>query len=126
VWAVGGAELMGEGLTEAIEGGGGIGLGAGLFMPEGADDDGIGRKDDRGLEEPAEGAVNPAIKVGLGAAFEFEQAAGHVIDAGAKGKVLATIEVPIAVLLKKNGSFLQPHDLCPSSFMSLKIRMNEQ
>jgi len=116
---------MGEGLTEVIEGGGRIGLGAGFFVPEGADDGGIGRQDDGGLEEAAEGAVDPTIKVGLSAAFEFEQAAGDGIDAGAKGEILAAIEVPIAVLLKKDGSFLQPHDLCPSSFVSLKIRMNE-
>lgn len=71
--------MAGEGVAEEIQGGGKYADGH-LIMMKGAENDGIRRKKD--LVQCFEGAFDPGAEVGLGAVFEFQQAAGDHIFSG--------------------------------------------
>jgi len=85
----------------------------GLVVAEGAEDDGIGGQ---GVVAKAfEGCPDPVGEVGLAAAFEFEQAAGHGIGGGGQGKVVAKVEMPDLFISIYYMCRLQPHaPLCCS------------
>lgn len=72
---VGQLELGGEGLGEEVEGSGLAGVGLGLVVVEGADEDRRRRQGGWGFLKSDKGLPEPVVEIGLGAAFKFQQAA---------------------------------------------------
>jgi len=117
---VGEMEVPGEGLAEQVEGAGEAGGGAGLFVAEGAYNNSVSGQAGGEVVETFDGPVEPGVEVGLAAVFEFEQASGEGVDAVAERKIVAEKIMPVVILLKKDGCFVQPHDLCLLSFVKLR------
>jgi hypothetical protein len=84
--------VSGEFVAEEIEGGGKPGSGDHFIVMKGAENDGIGCKGDP--VQRFEGAFDPCVEVGLGAVFEFEQAAGDYIFSGGQRQVVTKVIVP--------------------------------
>jgi len=111
------AEAGGYLFTEVIEGGGEAVAGACFFVPQGAEDNGVGRQGDRigregDVPEDLEGAIGPGVEVWLDAAFESEQATGKPVCAGGDRQVMAEVVVPEGGVVKGNGGGWHRHQMC--------------
>lgn len=84
-------EAVGEGLAEEVEGGYEFRSEACLIMAKGAEDDRAGGEAE-GLEGSGR-AFDPGVEVGLCPLFESQEADGHGIFAGRKGKVRTEVVV---------------------------------
>ena len=73
-------EVASEGMAEEIKGGRKFGSGDHFIVMKGAENDRIRCKGDS--VQSFEGAFDPGAEVGLGAVFEFQQAAGDHIFSG--------------------------------------------
>ena len=72
--------MAGEGMAKEIKGDGKFGPGDHFIVMKGAENDCIRRRGDS--VQRFEGAFDPGVEVGLGAMFEFQQAAGDHIFSG--------------------------------------------
>jgi hypothetical protein len=91
--------------------------GACFFVPQGAEDNGIGRHGDRigrdgDVPEDFEGAIGPGVEVWLDAAFESEQATGKPVCAGGDRQVMTEVVVPEGGVMIKYGRGWHRHQMC--------------